>query len=148
LRLAAITLVLFAAAHAARLTLAEFRGIPHDSPRSSDSWIAEGLAAEEARDYAHAERALLEAARIDRQYLPAWTLANFYFRRNDPEHFWPWARHAARMAYDDRAPLVRLAHEFEPDPRRILDRLGDTPELRRGIRDIIPSAANPSAANL
>ena len=139
MRLAAAALFLFAAVHGARLAVAEYRGLPHDSPRSSASWIAEGLAAEEAGDFTRAERALLEAARIDRQYLPAWTLANFYFRRGAAEKFWPWARHAARMAYDDRAPLVRLAYELEPDPHKILDRLGDTRQLQRALRDVLAS---------
>jgi len=138
-RFAAAGLVVFAAASPARLAIAEWRGLPHDSPRSSAAWIAEGLTAEEAGDLLHAERALHEASRIDRQYLPAWTLANFYFRRGDAGRFWPWARHAARMAYDDRAPLVRLAYELEPDPRKILDRLGDTPQLQRALRDVLAS---------
>ena len=35
---------------------------------------------------------LLESARRDKQYAPAWALANFYFRQDQPRQFWPWAR--------------------------------------------------------
>jgi len=94
------------------------------NPRDVSAWSALGLAAERAGDFAAAEHALLQAARLDRRYLPAWTLANYYFRRGERDPFWMWARRAARMAYDDFPPLFRLGDVFEPDAARVLDRLG------------------------
>ncbi len=101
-------------------------------PRRSSAWIALGLSAEQAGDWSEAEQALIEAAHVDRQYLPAWTLANFYFRRGAHEAFWRWARPAALLTYDDYRPLLRLTSAFEADPARVLNRLGDGIALERG----------------
>src|SRR5436305_198803 len=55
------------------------------NPRASAARIRLGLAAEMRSDFPAAQRWLEEAARIDRQFEPRWTLANFYFRRQDAE---------------------------------------------------------------
>jgi O-antigen ligase len=82
------------------------------------------LAAEqEARgEMAAAEATLLEAARRDRQFLPAWAMANFYFR-NRPDRFWPWARAASAMAYADMSPLFDLCFHTGSDARTVLERV-------------------------
>jgi tetratricopeptide (TPR) repeat protein len=90
-------------------------------PGLSKTWIQLGLQLELQGNVPEAEQCFLEAARRDRQFLPAWTLANFYARRNDPARFWPWARKAAEMSYDDIAPLLRLAFGFTSDPRVVLE---------------------------
>jgi hypothetical protein len=77
--------------------------------RFTHARIRLGLAQEVAGEISAAERTLLEAARWDRQYLPAWTLANFYYRRENPDQFWEWAARAAELCYDDSRPLLRLA---------------------------------------
>src|SRR5580658_1806575 len=94
------------------------------NPRLSSAWVAQGLAAEEAGEMDQAERDLLEAARVDRRYLPAWTLANFYFRRQSAAQFWTWARRAAALTYDDFRPLLALARAVEPHPRALIEKLG------------------------
>ena len=91
-------------------------------PGLSKSWIQLGLQLEIQGQIKEAEQCFLEAARRDHQFLPAWTLANFYVRRNDAEHFWPWARKAAEMSYGDVAPLLRLAFVFTNDPSVVLDK--------------------------
>jgi len=68
------------------------------NPGLSRSWIQLGLRLEFQGDVAEAERCYLEAARRDRQFLPAWTLANFYARRQNDEQFWLWARRAAETS--------------------------------------------------
>jgi len=100
-------------------------------PRRSSAWTFLGLLAERNGDWSGAERNLLEAAGVDRQYLPAWTLANYYFRRGKHDAFWEWARRAALLTTDDLTPLLRLADRFEPDPLRLLERLGDSSRLER-----------------
>ena len=92
------------------------------NPRDSASWIELGLQAEMEGDFTKAERCLLEAARVDKQYDPRWVLANFYFRRNDTENFWLWAREAAVMSYGDATPLFRLAWRITQDAGVILER--------------------------
>jgi tetratricopeptide (TPR) repeat protein len=105
------------------------------NPRLSPAWIAQGLAAERAGHMHQAESNLLEAARVDRQYLPAWTLANFYFRRKSPDQFWMWAGRAAALTYDDFRPLLALARAVEPDPRAALEKLGGGGRLLRADLD-------------
>jgi len=100
--------------------------------RDSASWIALGLAAERDGDMDQAAACLLQAEKIDRQYLPAWTAANFFFRRADNAEFWRAAQRAAAMSYDDPTPLIELADHREPPAIASLERLGDTPRLERG----------------
>lgn len=107
------------------------------NPRSSAVWIALGLLKETRKDPSGAERSLLRAAQVDRQYLPAWTLANFYFRRGNRAEFWIWADRAAALAYDDFRPLVRLADHFEPDPARLLAHFHNAPRLRPSYLDFL-----------
>src|SRR5262245_6924000 len=78
------------------------------NPRFSGGWIRLGLESERAEKMEQAEEELLRAARIDRRFLPAWTLANFYFRRDNRSEFWKWAHRAAALTYDDYRPLLRL----------------------------------------
>jgi tetratricopeptide (TPR) repeat protein len=105
------------------------------NPRSSSAWITLGLAAERERDFSEAARDLEQAARVDRQYLPAWTLANYYFRRVDRPLFWRWARRAAALAYDDLAPLLTLADRLEPG--RATQHLAPSSQLERAYLDLL-----------
>jgi len=102
------------------------------NPRDSAAWIALGLAAERAGDTDRARYCLLQAEKVDRQYLPAWTAANFFFRQANDTEFWRAARQAAAMFYDDPAPLIDLADHRELKAVAALERLGDTPRLERG----------------
>src|ERR1022692_4554754 len=89
----------------------------------SQSWVELGLRAEVAGDLAAAERSLLRAASVDLQYLPSWSLVNYYFRRGDSERFWFWARQATQMAYGDLAPLVTLCWKVTSDGALIEQKL-------------------------
>jgi tetratricopeptide (TPR) repeat protein len=92
-------------------------------PGHSKSWIQLGLRLELNGEAEEAERCYLEAAGRDRQFLPAWTLANYYARRHDAARFWPWARHAVQMSYDDIRPLLRLAFGFTASPEVVLNQM-------------------------
>src|ERR1022692_3853999 len=89
----------------------------------SQSWVELGLRAEVAGDLAAAERSLLRAASVDLQYLPSWSLVNYYFRRGDSERFWFWARQATQMAYGDLAPLFTLCWKVTSDGALIEQKL-------------------------
>src|ERR1039457_2678928 len=89
----------------------------------SQSWVELGLRAEAAGDLAGAERSLLRAASVDKQYLPSWSLVNYYFRHGDSEKFWFWAREAAGMAYSDLAPLFTLCWKVTSDGALIEQKL-------------------------
>lgn len=110
------------------------------NPRLSSAWIQLGLNAEADGNLQEAETDLLQAARVDRLYLPAWTLANFYFRRGDTAKFWPWAERAARLTFDDYRPLLRLADALETSPQRVATRLGGSAPLLRAYLDLLIGA--------
>lgn len=100
------------------------------NPLDSRSWIDLALRHEMDGDLAAAERELLQATAIDRQYEPRWSLANFYFRRGDTTNFWPWAQKASAMLYSDPRPLFRLCDEIA-DGVNLLDRLNlHNPDVR------------------
>jgi len=92
------------------------------NPLDSASRIRLGLAAEIRGDQASAERWLLEAARVDHQYEPRWTLANYYFRQRQTEPFWTWIRAALEVSYGDRRPAFELCRRMTSDPEEILGR--------------------------
>lgn len=100
------------------------------NPQDARSWIDLALRRESDGDLKQAERYLLLAAGTDQQYLPRWSLANFYFRSNDLPRFWLWARKAAEMLYGDPTPLFRLCGEVEEDGT-LVERLGlRDPDIR------------------
>jgi tetratricopeptide (TPR) repeat protein len=102
-----------------------------DNPGDSETRIALALRAEMRGDAAAAERELLEAARRDRGYDPRWSLANFYFRRQDRENFWKWARAACEMASAPE-PLFGLLWHYSDNGREILSRaISSDPEIMR-----------------
>ena len=66
--------------------------------------------------------ALRKAARVDRTFDPHWTLANYYFRRQNWDEFWKWIRAAAEISYGDRSALFGLCWRATSDPEMILTR--------------------------
>ena len=81
-----------------------------ENPRDSATWIALGLAYERQGLFPAADLALAEAEKMDRQYFPAWTHANFAFRHRNNEQFWKSAHMALATApSDDPRPLFELA---------------------------------------
>jgi len=103
----------------------ELRRAVDANSRLAAAWIELGLRAEATEQAQQAEAALVRAARADHMYSTLWTLANFYFRHNESEKFWPVARRALRIgdvaAYDP-APLFRLCWKVSTDPATILER--------------------------
>lgn len=92
------------------------------NPYSSAPRIKLGLAAEVRGDSATAEKCLLAAAQIDRQFEPSWTLANFYFRAGKTNDFWTWIHSALEVSYGDRTPAFDLCWRVTPDASEILKR--------------------------
>ena len=117
-----------------------------EHPLDTEVSIELGLNLERTGRFAQAEDTFLEAARYDHRYQPAWTLANFYFRQNEPDQFWRWAHRAAERSYDDGLPLLRLATELEDDPSVVTNRLGRRPALLRTYLDILIGQNRKGAA--
>jgi hypothetical protein len=100
------------------------------SPLSSAPRIRLGLAAETGGDFPAAERWLLEAARVDRQFEPRWTLANFYFRQAHAVEFWKWMRAALEVSYGDRTLAFDLCWRVSPNAQEIFERaIPDQPDV-------------------
>jgi hypothetical protein len=92
------------------------------NPSSSKPRIQLGLDAEVRGDFETAQGWLLDAARVDRQFEPAWTLANFYYRQQRPEQFWAWMRTALEVSYGDRRPAFDLCWNVSSKGQEILER--------------------------
>src|SRR5579863_2792028 len=100
------------------------------NPLSSAPRIRLGLTAETRGDMPAAERWLLEAARVDHQFEPRWTLANFYFRQARDVEFWKWMRAALEVSYGDRARTFDLCWRLSQNAQEILERaIPDQPEV-------------------
>lgn len=81
-----------------------------------------GVQAELAGNFALAEQALLAAAARSRHYQPRYLLAQYYFRRQNADSFWRWARAAFETAYGDVMPLLDLCWRLQPDAQWIWQR--------------------------
>jgi hypothetical protein len=92
------------------------------TPFASAPRIRLGLDAEGRGDAQAAEKWLLDAAQVDRQFEPAWTLANFYFRQQKFPEFWKWIRNALAVSYGDRSPAFDLCWNASSDPGEIYSR--------------------------
>lgn len=101
-------------------------------PGNADAWARLGVAAEMRGDLPAAQSRLLEAARASRQFAPRWALANYYVRRGDPAHFWPWARESLLLGYGDLNPIFRLCWNMSQDAGLIFAR---AIPLRREVLD-------------
>ena len=102
------------------------------NPFDARSWIDLGLRAEKEGDNATATECLLRAAGRDKEFLPRWTLANYYFRHDDRARFWFWAKEAVAMVYGDAQPMFRLCGRVEENGT-LIDRLEiRNPDVRAG----------------
>ncbi len=123
------------------------------SPLSSAPRIRLGLAAEARGDFPAAERWLLEGARVDHQFEPRWTLANFYFRQARAVEFWKWMRAALEVSYGDRAPAFDLCWRLSQNAQEVFERaIPDQPEVLGAYLAYLlgqhPNAAGPVAVRL
>ncbi len=93
------------------------------NPFDSTVLMTLGLRAEFRRDLVVAEAYYTRAADVDRQFKPAWTLANFYARSHQPEKVWPMLRRCLQLdpLGFDPAPVFDLAWEYSNDRDKILD---------------------------
>ena len=107
------------------------------------------LQVEAGGDYDQAERLMLAAFDIDRTYLPRWSLANFYLRRDNLPAFWYWARSAATVPSQDISPLFELCWRVAPDPETIGSILTNgNPETLRQFIDFLLARSEVRQAGL
>lgn len=92
-------------------------------PLNAELPIALGLREEFRGHLPEAAKDLVHAAELDHRFKPAWTLASFYVRNDEPEKASPVIRRALNLnplAYDP-APVFDLCWNMTTDSRRILD---------------------------
>lgn len=113
----------------------------------SDADIDLGLRYESDGDFNRAEKLLLEAFAVDDTYMPRWSLANFYLRRNNLPAFWMWIRRATEMPADDIGALFELCWRVSPDPKAIeANIVEENPEVVRQYIGFLIGKNQPSAA--
>ncbi|MBZ5619298.1 MAG: hypothetical protein LAQ69_11335 [Acidobacteriia bacterium] len=91
-----------------------------------------GAGAELAGNFELAEASFLQAAALSRQYQPRYSLAQYYFRRQNADGFWRWSRAAFESAYGDITPLLDLGWRMRPDAEWLSQQaLSQRPEVAR-----------------
>jgi len=100
------------------------------NPFAADSWIQLGLTAEmQQHDIASAERDYLKAAQVDHMFLPKWTLTNFYFRRQDEERFFQWAKATLAITPYPPYPVFEQMWLFTQDAGKIAAFIPERPRI-------------------
>jgi hypothetical protein len=101
-------------------------------PANAERHLRLGGRAELAGDSALAERSLLQTAELSRLYQPRFSLAGYYFRRENADMFFKWLREAFRTAYGDVTPLLELGWRMQPDAGELWrSTIPHTPEIER-----------------
>jgi hypothetical protein len=100
------------------------------NPRNYEALILMGLGEESAGNASEAEHDLLAAARMDRDYLPRWTLANFYFRQGNMDALFQWATDGLGVGVGDLTGLFRLLWTATDDGHRILAAIPEREQVR------------------
>jgi tetratricopeptide (TPR) repeat protein len=118
------------------------------NPYDASSWIQLGLLAEVENNMGHAKAALLQAAQVDATFLPAWSLANFYFRQQNAPQFWHWAQRAAQMDPGDATSLLRLAWYVTPSAPAVVTYLQlHRPAIEAQFVDFLIAQHDPVAVS-
>jgi tetratricopeptide (TPR) repeat protein len=114
---------------------------------NSEAAIDLGLRYEADGNFRRAEELLLQASEVDDTYMPRWSLANFYLRRNNLSAFWDWTHRATEMPADDIGALFELCWRVSPDPKTIGGNIAqDNPDVRRQYILFLIGKGQPEAA--
>ena len=100
----------------------ELRRAASMNPEDSGVLMALGLRKEFQGKDAEAEIYLTHAAEIDHQFKPSWTLANYYYRANQPDKFWAMIERCLKLDPFgfDPTPVFDLAWNETGDSGKIL----------------------------
>ena len=91
-------------------------------PGESEPLIDLALELEAQQDFAGVEQALQQAAAVDPGFLPRWSLANFYLRRQREEEFWTAIRAAVVADHSQTHKVAALCWRVFDDLGLILER--------------------------
>jgi hypothetical protein len=91
------------------------------NPYSEQVWLQLGFDSEFYHgDLASAEKYYLHSTEVSSLFLPRWTLANFYFRRQNKPEFMKWARAALEITPYRADPIFTEMWLVYPDHSRIV----------------------------
>jgi len=98
------------------------------NPFDYESLIQLGLTSEmKTGDVKAAESYFLRAAAVNHMYEPKWTLANYYFRRDDATDFFHWANETLKISPYDGAPVFTQMWLLSQDAQRLSAVVPDRP---------------------
>lgn len=93
-----------------------------------ESWIQLGLTAEmQQHDLSSAEKYYLQAAKVNQMFQPKWTLTNFYFRNEQPDKFFHWAKATLQISPYQADPVFTQMWLLSQDAARIAAAIPDRP---------------------
>jgi hypothetical protein len=117
------------------------------NPYNSDAAIDLGLRYEADGDFQRAESLLLQSFEVDRTYAPRWSLANFYFRRDNLPVFWIWVRRATEMPAEDIGALFELCWRASPNAKTVEANIDeDNPNVDRQLVKFLLNKDQAAAA--
>jgi tetratricopeptide (TPR) repeat protein len=90
------------------------------NPGDAEAWVRSSLLAEQRGVVSEAERYLLQAAKVDRTWLPRWSLVNFYARHGRTQELYETSRLALERASQDVGALFPILQESGATPGFIL----------------------------
>ncbi len=100
------------------------------NPFDSGAWIRLGLLSElKDADNAAAEKFYLRAAEVNHLFTPKWTLTNFYFRRQNPNQFFRWAKEALSISPHESAPVFAQMWLMSQDEGKLNETIPDRPRV-------------------
>ncbi len=115
------------------------------APRSAVIGVNTALALERAGRKSDAERVLIETERMNRLWLPRWSLASFYLRQQRPEDAARWARLALeRSNAGVRPALFGLLAQVGVPTTEWLSWCGGSPEMVAGALEYFGEAGKPA----
>ena len=90
------------------------------NPLDSSNWISLAARSELDGRSREAEKELLQAYAVDRQFEPRWALASFYFRTGRVQESLAWARRALEFGAGDQTAVFQLCWAVSGNSSNIL----------------------------
>ena len=100
-----------------------WRKVVQRNPGNAEAWVRESLLAEQRGDVKEGERHLWQAAKVNRMWLPRWSLVNFYVRHGQTQELYKASRLALERASEDVGALFPILQESGATSGFILDLL-------------------------
>jgi tetratricopeptide (TPR) repeat protein len=116
------------------------------NPFAYGSYLQLGLIAElQHHDSAAAERYFLQAAQVNNMFLPKWTLTNFYFRQQQPDKFFKWARATLEITPYSADPVFTQMWLMSQDASQLASVVPDRPGILLAYANFLANTAQYAA---